>query len=127
MPSTTRSADLRASVKSGTKGTSRFWSWILRRYLFVSFLKLEIRKLLCAHPPHIIRSCLVLGNRLMACSHNALNDVQQRVHLLLYFRLSMLFGISRWLYKPLFPGPHTTRTFLPLLIGWKRYTTLTHQ
>lgn len=30
--STMRSADLRASVKSGTKGTLRFLSWVLRRW-----------------------------------------------------------------------------------------------
>lgn len=32
MASTMKCVDFRASVKSGTKGTSRFWSWILRRY-----------------------------------------------------------------------------------------------
>jgi hypothetical protein len=31
MASTRKSADLRASVKSGTKGTDRLCSWVLRR------------------------------------------------------------------------------------------------
>jgi hypothetical protein len=133
--STRRSVDLRASVKSGTKGTLRFVSWVLRRYairmifsmnlVFLSSsgheqeLSYPVQALAGFNLPHIIHSCPALGSKLMACSRNVLNDVPQRGHLLLQICIPLAIDEinSQVIYLPLFPGPQTTRTFFPLLSG----------
>lgn len=89
MASTIRSVDCRAEVKSGTKGTWRFCSWIFRRCVMFVITPVMVNgeeiwgnQSICT--PRTVRFCPAWGSRLTVDIRNALDGVRQRGHRRLY-------------------------------------------